>query len=338
MKAFFDDTQLRHDPRFRLLDGRVVLNPDRPERVDHLLSGVAAAGLTLTPAQDHGLAPIAAIHTPRYLDYLATIYARRAAEVPDLAEVVPSRIAPERGHYAPGTEAQIGFHNTDTSCPIGPESWASIRASAQTALSAAGAVLAGDRMAYALCRPSGHHAYQEVAGGFCFLNNSAIAAEALRAGGHRPAILDIDVHHGNGTQGIFYDRDDVLTVSLHVDPLGFYPFYAGGAQETGAGRGRGFNLNLPLPRGTGTEDYLRALDRGLAQIEAFGASVVVVALGLDAHEGDPFQGMAVTTPGFARITRAIAGLGLPVVAVQEGGYMQPALGQNLERALSGLTG
>ncbi|MGI6245809.1 MAG: histone deacetylase family protein [Pseudochelatococcus sp.] len=339
MKAVFDQRQRLHDPQFRLQDGKVVVNPDRPARVDELLKGVAKAGLDLTAATDHGIAPLAAVHTPRYLDYLRSIHARRSAEVAGLAEVVPGRIAPARNvFYSDDTEAQIGFHNTDTSCPISAHSWDAIYWSAQTALTGADLILAGERAAYALSRPSGHHAYREISGGFCFLNNAGIAAQYLLAHGHRPAVLDIDVHHGNGTQDIFYDRDDVLTVSLHVDPAGFYPFYSGGAQECGAERGVGCNLNLPLKRGAGEADYLSALKRALGRIGAFGASVVVVALGLDAHEGDPFQGLKVTTAGFSRIAQAVAGLGLPVLNVQEGGYMQPELGHNLASYLSGLQG
>ncbi|TGN51072.1 histone deacetylase family protein [Paracoccus liaowanqingii] len=339
MTVIFDDRQRLHDPRFRLLDGRIVQNPDRPDRVEALLAGVARAGLQPVPPVDHGMAPLAAIHTPRYLTYLRGIHARRAAEVPGLDEVVPSRIAPDRNvHYAMGTEAQIGFHNADTSCPVSAATWDAVYWSAQSALTAADAILRGERWAYALCRPSGHHAYREVAGGFCFLNNTAIAAQHLRTAGHRPAILDIDVHHGNGTQGIFEDRDDVLTVSIHVDPAEFYPFYAGGAQECGIGRGTGYTLNLPLARGSGDAAYLQALAGALEQIAAFGASVIVVALGLDAHEGDPFQGMTVTTQGFARIAAAIAGAGLPVLNMQEGGYLQPVLGDNLASYLTGLRG
>ena len=337
MKAIFDDRQRRHDPQFRLLDGKIIENPDRPARVDVLLEGVARAGYALTPAQDHGIAPISALHTPRYIDFLRTIHARRSALVGDLPEVVPSRTCPDRSmNYSYDTEALMAFHNADTSCPISAQSWEAIYWSAQTAVTGAKALLSGDKTAYALCRPSGHHAYAELAGGFCFLNNSGIAAEQLRQAGHRPAILDIDVHHGNGTQGIFYDRDDVLTVSLHVDPAQFYPFFAGAACETGQGRGAGFNLNLPLARGQGDADYLATLDRALAHIDAFGASAIVVALGLDAHEGDPFQGLKVTTDGFAEIARAIASLGLPVLNVQEGGYMQPALGDNLASYLGAM--
>ncbi|HEY0212029.1 MAG TPA: histone deacetylase family protein [Paenirhodobacter sp.] len=339
MKVVFDERQRLHDPRFRLQDGKVILNTDRPERVAELLKGAANAGCVPMVSTDHGMAPLAALHTPRYLNFLRTAYTARKAAVPDLAEVVPSRISPDRSvHYSYELEAQIGYHNADTSCPLSEHSWNAIYWSAQTALTGADQILAGEARCYALSRPSGHHAYREVAGGFCFLNNSGLAAEYLRANGHRPAILDIDVHHGNGTQGIFYDRDDVLTISLHVDPAEFYPFYAGGAQEVGQGRGFGYNLNLPLARGTDTDGYLRALDRALEQIVAFGATVVVVAQGLDAHEDDPFQGLKVTTPGFARIGRAIAGLGLPVLSVQEGGYMQPCLHENLTSLLSGLQG
>jgi acetoin utilization deacetylase AcuC-like enzyme len=175
-----------------------------------------------------------------------------------------------------------------------------------------------------------------MAGGFCFLNNCAIAAQWLRDHGEpRVAILDVDVHHGNGTQGIFWERGDALTVSVHADPVRFYPFFWGHAHERGAGAGSGCNLNLPLPRGTGTEGVLQALEAGFKRIRAFRPDVLVLALGLDMHEGDPLQGLTVTTDGFAEIAAAIAGLGLPTVLVQEGGYLQDALGPNLASFLRG---
>ena len=223
----------------------------------------------------------------------------------------------------------------DTACPIAAHTWDSAYWSAQTALSAADLVAGGARAVYALCRPPGHHAFGDLAGGFCFLNNSAIAAERLRAAGLRPAILDIDVHHGNGTQGIFYARRDVLTVSIHADPAGFYPFFWGHAAERGEGAGQGYNLNLPLPRGTGDAPWLDTLGVALARISAFAPDVLVLALGLDAHEADPYQGLAVTTPGFTRIAARIAALGLPTVIVQEGGYLSEHLGPNLTAFLGG---
>ena len=209
-------------------------------------------------------------------------------------------------------------------------------APAQSAIAAADAVASGAPHAYALCRPPGHHAYADQAGGFCFLNNSAVAAQRLLAAGHRPAILDIDVHHGNGTQGIFYDRADVLTVSIHADPSDFYPFFWGHAQERGAGPGLGANLNLPLPRLTDDDGYAPVLDTALARITDFGTTALVVALGLDAHQADPFKGLALTTPGFTRIARTLAATGLPLVLVQEGGYGSDHLGTALSAFLSGL--
>lgn len=192
--------------------------------------------------------------------------------------------------------------------------------------------------AYALCRPPGHHAFADVAGGFCFINNSAVAAQVLRKNAACVAILDVDLHHGNGTQGIFYARSDVLTVSLHADPVRFYPFFWGHADERGEGAGLGYNLNLPLPRKSGDAAFLEALGTAFRRIRAFAPEALVVALGLDAFEGDPFGGLSVTTPGFSRIGEAIAGLGLPTVIVQEGGYLCEALGDNLTAFLTGFGG
>ena len=198
--------------------------------------------------------------------------------------------------------------------------------------------MASASSAYALCHPPGHHAFADVAGGFCFINNSAVAAQALRRTAARVAILDVDLHHGNGTQGIFYARPDVLTVSLHADPVRFYPFFWGHADERGEGPGLGYNLNLPLPRKSADAAFLDALATAFRRIHAFAPEALVVALGLDAFEGDPFGGLSVTTPGFARIGKAIARLGLPTVIVQEGGYLCDALGDNLTAFLTGFGG
>jgi len=196
-------------------------------------------------------------------------------------------------------------------------------------------VLEGAREAYALCRPPGHHAYADMAGGFCFLNNTAIAAQRLRTRHARVAILDVDVHHGNGTQGIFWERDDVLTVSIHADPADYYPYFWGHAHESGTGAGAGFNLNLPLPMGSGDAAWLAAGETALARVRAFAPDALVVALGLDASESDPLQGLRVTGDGFAAMAGRIAGVGLPTVLVQEGGYLSDDLGRNLVRFLAG---
>jgi len=336
MKVVFDAAQLRHDPQMFLVNGAPQPSPEQPERATRLLDAALAAGLERCTPADRGLGPIAAVHTPEYLDFLAHAHPRWRRIPGASAEVIPN-IHPERRdcRYPASVAGQAGYHQADTACPIGEHSWESIRRSAHSAAEAAELVLAGDAAAYALCRPPGHHAARDLAGGFCFVNNSALAAQLLRRDCARVAIVDVDLHHGNGTQGIFYARDDVLSVSLHADPVRFYPFFWGHADERGEGRGLGYNLNLPLPRGTADGDYLPVLDQALRRVEAFAPEALVVALGLDGYEGDPFGGLGISSDGFARIGERLANLGLPSVLVQEGGYLCDELGLNLQRFLQG---
>jgi len=336
MKAIFDDRQRAHDPKHFMSNGRVSANPEQPQRATELIRGARAANLAFSAPTDHGSGPIAEIHSPEYLAFLKTIHGRWIRTENASDEVIPN-VHPDRrtASYPSSAAGQAGFHQADTSCPIAAGTWESAYWSAQTALSAVDSVLSGEASAYALCRPPGHHAFGDLAGGFCFLNNSAIAAQALVRAGRRPAILDVDVHHGNGTQGIFYERRDVLTVSIHADPARFYPFFWGHAEERGEGEGRGYNLNLPLQRGTDDAEYLIALDIALDRVRDFGADVLVLALGLDAHENDPFHGFGVTTAGFGLIAAAISRLDVPAVIVQEGGYLSADLGDNLTSFLNG---
>lgn len=337
MKAFFDDRQRHHDPKHFMANGVVQPSPEQPERIARLKAGAEAAGAEFTVPEDHGMGPLAAVHTPEYLVFLETIYARWRRIEGASDEVIPN-IHPDNriASYPRSAVGQAGYHQADTACPIAAGTWEAAYWSAQSALGAADAIIAGERAVYALSRPPGHHAFADLAGGFCFLNNAAIAADHLRRAGLRPAILDVDVHHGNGTQGIFYARADVLTVSLHADPVRFYPFFWGHAHERGDGPGLGANLNIPLPRGTDDVAYLEALGPALTRIRAFGADAIVVALGLDAHVNDPFKGLAISTPGFARIAGAIAATGLPLLLVQEGGYLSDALGANVSSFLGGV--
>jgi acetoin utilization deacetylase AcuC-like enzyme len=338
MKAIFDDRQWKHQPKHFMANGAILPNPEQAERIDILLAGARAAGCEVQAPVDAGLGPIAAIHSAEYLTFLQNIYARWRRIDGAGEEVIPNIHPANRSDsYPKSAIGQAGYHQADTACPIASGTWEAAYWSAQSAVTGVDAVLGGDRAAYALSRPPGHHAFGDLAGGFCFLNNSAIAAERVLASGLRPAILDVDVHHGNGTQGIFYNRRDVLTVSIHADPARFYPFFWGHAQERGQGAGLGYNLNLPLARGTDDSGFLATLDTALQQIRSFGTDVVIIALGLDAYEGDPFKGLAVTTPGFARIGAAIAELGLPTLFVQEGGYICDALGDNLTSVLGGFT-
>ncbi|MEI2301277.1 histone deacetylase family protein [Ensifer sp. MJa1] len=336
MKAFYAAEQKRHNPKAFLSSGAPQPNPEQPERVERLFAGARAAGCEILRPRDHGLGPIAAVHTPEYLDFLEHIHARwqRIAEASE--EVIPNIHPLARGgRYPASAVGQAGYHMADTACPISGETWESVRWSACSAVDAVDAVRAGDRAAYALCRPPGHHAFADVAGGFCFVNNSAVAAQRFLCDAARVVILDIDLHHGNGTQGIFYQRADVLTISIHADPVRFYPFFWGHADERGEGAGLGYNLNLPLERKSGDAEFLAALDAAFRRIRAYAPDALVVALGLDAFEGDPFGGLSVSTPGFSRIGEAIAGLGLPTAIVQEGGYLCDALSDNLTAFLSG---
>ena len=339
MKAVFDARQWKHDPQNFMANGQALRNPEQPERIRILQEGATRAGAEFVEPEDHGAGPIGAVHSPEYLTFLENIYTRWSRIEGSSDEVIPNVHPDNRGaNYPKSAVGQAGYHQADTACPIAEGTWEAAYWSAQSALTGADLVLGGEKSAYALCRPPGHHAFADLAGGFCFLNNSAIAAEYFRKQGLRPAILDVDVHHGNGTQGIFYDRNDVLTVSLHADPDRFYPFFWGGRQERGEGLGEGYNLNIPLQRGTGDDEYLVALQPALTRIQSFGADVVVIALGLDSHENDPLQGLSITTPGFARLGAAIAKLDLPTLLVQEGGYLSEDLGYNIENFLKGFEG
>ena len=336
MKAILDPRQHRHDPQNFMANGVVSRSPEQPARIDVLKAGAEAAGYIFSAPQDAGLGPIAAVHSPEYLTFLRTIHTRWSRIEGAAPEVIPNiHPANRTDSYPKSAIGQAGWHQADTACPISKHTWESAYWSAQTAITGADLVAAGESGIYALCRPPGHHAFADLAGGFCFLNNSAIAAERLRASGLRTAILDVDVHHGNGTQGIFYSRDDVLTVSIHADPARFYPFFWGHAHERGEGAGLGANLNLPLPRGTGDDVWLDALETALARIVNFGSDCIVVALGLDASIDDPFQGLAITEHGFRRIRQRLSAQGLPLLFVQEGGYLSDALGANLRTFLEG---
>lgn len=336
MKAVFDERQWKHDPKHFMANGNILPNPEQPKRIEVLRAGAKAAGCVFQAPIDAGLGPIAALHSPQYLTFLKNIYTRWQRIEGAGDEVIPN-IHPARrtDGYPKSATGQSGFHQADTACPIAVGTWEAAYWSAQSAVTGADLITDGEQSAYVLSRPPGHHAFGDLAGGFCFLNNAAIAAERLRSRGLRPAVLDVDVHHGNGTQGIFYGRDDILTVSLHADPERFYPFFWGYAQERGEGRGLGYNLNLPLARGTGDEAFLQALETALAQVSNFGADVLVVALGLDASIDDPFQGLAITQNGFAAIGAAMARLNIPVLFVQEGGYLSDTLEINLTRVLAG---
>lgn len=336
MKAVYSDAHRSHDPQFFLVRGVIKRTTEQPERADRLLRGLAKGRHTLVAPTAFGQGPRAQIHSPEYLDFLANAW-EQWLSLGDAGPEMIANIHPVRhaATYPSHIVGKLGWHTADTACPIGPGTWAGACAASDVAATAAQLVLDGEDAIYALCRPPGHHAYRDMAGGFCFLNNSAIAAAHLRQAHARVAVLDVDVHHGNGTQGIFYARPDIYTVSIHADPVAYYPFVWGYAHERGEGPGLGTNLNIPLAIGTGDDGYLAAFEGAARAIASFAPGALVVALGLDASEHDPLAALKVTTPGFRRVGAAVARLGLPTVLVQEGGYLSDVLGDNLAAFLEG---
>lgn len=336
MKAVYDPAQARHDPQFFLVKGRQLPSTEQPERAIRLLSGLEDASINVVSPSDFGSAPRTAIHSSRYLKFLEAAHQQWSALPNPSAEVV-ANIHPlqKPANYPDSIIGRAGWHMADTACPLGVNTWEAACSSANTALTATQMLMDGARFSYALCRPPGHHAYADMAGGFCFLNNVAIAAQHALKSHQRVVILDVDVHHGNGTQGIFYDRSDVLTISIHADPHNFYPFFWGHANEKGQGHGENFNLNMPLPLLSGDQVFLNALVKAGRVIEEFDPGFLLVALGLDASEEDPLRGLSVTTDGFNKVGKTIAGFGLPTVFVQEGGYLSDILSANLSAVLTG---
>ncbi|MFC3050499.1 histone deacetylase family protein [Kordiimonas pumila] len=336
MRFFYSDTNKKYDPETFYRKGTVITHPERAIRATILHDALTAAGFSEGPVKDYGLAPVLAVHTKDYVDFLSTFWAKRAEINADSTEFIPTHFPRLHMHHKPtGLEGLLGYYSADTSTAIQAGTWDAVYGAAQVALSAADEMLATG-VAYALCRPPGHHAYADCSGGFCYLNNTAIAAHYIGAQKNGPvAILDIDVHHGNGTQGIFYNRGDMLTVSIHADPSNYFPYYAGYAEETGEGAGKGANVNMPLAHKTGDDAYLAALEKALDRIRDFKPSALVVALGLDASEHDPIGVLKITTEGFNRIARKIAAAGYPTLLVQEGGYLTEQLPLNLVSFIRG---
>ncbi len=340
MQVLHSPLQRRHHVRNFMRHGRFVEGRDTPRRADNVLAALLADGHVASEAPWHGMAPIAAIHTPEYLRFLETAWAEWR-KIPTAGEEVYPYVFPVRGMqhgYPKSVIGQAGYHMHDLWVPLGEHSFQVAVASANLAVEAAERVLAGAPMAYALCRPSGHHAYTDMGGGQCFLNNAAIAAQHLRRALGRIAVVDFDVHHGNGTQGIFYARNDVLFVSIHRDPTDYHPFFTGYANERGEGAGLGYNLNLPLAAHSGDPVVLDALEEACTRIAAYSPDALVVSLGVDGHEDDPTDGLKITHEGFRRIGARLRALGLPTVLVQEGGYNVETIGTCVASAVAGFDG
>jgi acetoin utilization deacetylase AcuC-like enzyme len=337
----------RHHGRQEMFRGRLVPCHEVPARLDYVLEELQRRPVgTLQPPGAVDLGLIHRIHAPRYLDFLAGAWDEWVAMDPNNAAVdaLPS-VWPVRGFRHDITPmnfaARMGLFSFDSGTPITSGTWDAALCGAACAIDAARAVASagGPRGAMALTRPPGHHAGADFFGGYCFLNNAALAAQALReAGAQRVAVLDIDYHHGNGTQSIFYERSDVLTVSIHGDPTMDYPFFLGHADECGQGEGAGFNMNMPLPWETDFEAWEQSLNKALNTIRACGAEALVIALGVDTFEGDPISRFRLRSADYLKVGRAIGEVGLPTVFVLEGGYAVAEVGVNVVNVLEGFCG
>jgi acetoin utilization deacetylase AcuC-like enzyme len=337
MKTFFHIDQLLHHPRTYLSRGQMRTPQEVPERAVQILRGVENMGFKVCTPEDHGMSGLRAVHSQTYLHFLETAHAQWKQMPADWGDEVISNIFVREPNALRGILAQASAYLADGSCPVGASTWHSAYWAAQCALSGAQELIQGSPQAYALCRPPGHHARAAAAGGFCYLNNAAIAAQELRKKYSRVAVFDADMHHGQGVQEIFYDRADVFYVSIHGDPTNFYPAVAGFSEETGSGAGLGFNLNLPMPHGAPESLFFEKVEQALGAIRNFQPEAIVFALGFDIYKDDPQSLVGVTSAGFQRLGQAVASLNLPTLFVQEGGYHLDSLAHNTEQFFTGTT-
>ena len=349
MKYVYTDKHHLHDPRTEIEASGLNEPRERPARLDEIAKALANdEAFERVEFVEHGLSPIKNVHDPAMVDFLSAAWAQFQVQVRESREVVPDvfamsslRLGMDEGRVPLPVDAQLGWYCFETTTPLVAGTFEAATAAVDVALTATDLVLDSLNTApvvYAACRPPGHHAAYSLYGGYCFFNNVAVAAEhalnRLRDGANfsaelapRVSILDVDYHHGNGTQQIFYQRSDVQFVSLHADPTRAYPFHLGFADETGVGDGTGANLNLPLPPNTGDEQFLDTLDIACEAIIDFKPEVLFVSVGFDISATDPLGDFAITPECFTRIGAKIAGLGLPTVIVQEGGYDVSRLGE-----------
>lgn len=338
MRIIFSEDHKYQDGTAELIDGQFHPPVEKPERADRILAAVNDAGIGRVEAPE----PVARqilekVHDPGYLQFLESAWDEWVAahgEWDALPIDWPTRTFVQRLPEA--IDGKLSYYSFDAGTPITGGTWKAITAAASVASTGARRVAAGERAVFCLCRPPGHHAARDLYGGYCFLNNAAIAVEELLAAGSESvAVVDVDYHHGNGTQTIYYERGDVLFTSIHADPRQDFPFFLGYDDETGEGEGAGANVNFPLRWGTGwTDGYEEALDALLGRVREFAPDAVVVSLGTDTFDGDPISRFKLKSDDYLRIGDRLGGLDLPTVFVMEGGYAVDALGINVVNVLT----
>ena len=339
MKTVYTERHKLRDAQTELFGGQLVPPFECPVRAEHILRRIQEVNLgPVVEPMMHGLDPVRAVHDADFLHFLESCWddwVEAGMKGEAIATAWPSRRM-TRSIPPRNIDGRIGYFCLASETSITEGTWDAAQASADVALTAQGLVAAGDRAAFALCRPPGHHAAQDMFGGYCFLNNAAIAAQAFRDNGaSRVAVLDVDFHHGNGTQSIFYDRPDVLFLSLHGDPDEAFPYFLGGADETGTGPGDGMNVNYPLPPGCPFDRWSEALDDACSRITAYAPDALVVSLGVDTYKGDPISFFRLESEDFRTYGRRLAGLNLPTLFVMEGGYAVEEIGINTANVLEG---
>ncbi|MEL6278027.1 MAG: histone deacetylase family protein [Pseudomonadota bacterium] len=339
MKTIHTETHRKRASKTELFGGELVPPFECPERVDYILQEITKRDLgpVLAP-QPHGLGPVLRVHDAAFVSFLQTCWEEWVAEGyrgEAIPTCWPSRAMP-LSRPPRDIEGRIGYYCLASETSISHGTWDAALAATEVAATAQKLVSGGDRAAFALCRPPGHHAATDMYGGYCFLNNAAVAAQGfLDDGAARVAVLDVDFHHGNGTQEIFYQRSDVLFLSLHGDPEDAFPHFLGSADETGAGAGEGCNVNYPLPPETPYAVWVEAFEAALKRIRAYAPDALVVSLGVDTYKADPISFFRLESDDFTDYGRRIAGLDLPTLFVMEGGYAVAEIGVNTVNVLNG---
>jgi acetoin utilization deacetylase AcuC-like enzyme len=338
MKTVYSEKHALHAPAIELAEGKFIENFEKPERAYYVLDYLQQRkfGEIIAP-EKFSLETVLNTHDPRLVNFLQTISERWTAS--GRTETIFPTIFCSQNFNAKEPESilgQLGYFIGDGCVPITPTTWDAVQDSAFVALTAQKLIAGGEKSAFALCRPPGHHASSRLSAGYCYLNNAAIAAQAfIDQGSKRVAILDVDYHHGNGTQDIFYNRDDVLFLSIHADPAVDYPFFLGYADELGVGKGEGYNINYALPHGTGYPAWKAALHDSLKKIAAYGPDVLIISLGVDTYKNDPISKFKLESDDFTDMGAHIAGLNLPTMFVMEGGYAIAEVGLNATNVLAG---